>query len=163
MNKYIQEYLKQREEKEKKALEREVNRVIQNLEIGEKVYDEKNKYPKYDYPKFDTEKKMPFKYDIGDASIEELQLLLQTAFTKKEETKPFVPAKRSKWFTFATVTIVISAIGLFILGIVSISEENPLFVSIGVGEFIMVSLFCGIVQLLASLKQNFDTFLNNRK
>lgn len=163
MNKYIQDYLKQREEKEKKVLEREVNRIIQNLEIGEKVYNEKEKYPKYDYPKFDTEKKMPFKYDIGDATIEELRLFLQTVSPKKEETKPLEPVKRSKWYTFATIMIVLSAIGLCILGIVSISEEDPIFFLIGLGEFFMVSLFCAIVQLLAGLKQNFDTLLKKRK
>ena len=162
MNKYIQDYFKQREEKEKKVLEREVNRVIQNLEIGEKVYDEKDKYPKYEYPKFDTEKKMPFKYDIGDATIEELRLLLQTVSPKKEEKKLFEPAKCSKWYTFATVLIVLSAIGLCILGIVSLNEEDPLFVLIGLGEFFTVSLFCAIVQLLAGLKQNFDTLLKNQ-
>lgn len=159
MNKYIQDYFNKREEREKEDLMREVNRLIQDLEIGEKIYNEQAQCPTYSYPKFDAAKKMPFKYDIGDASIEELRLLIETAAPKKKEVKRFEPAKRSKWYTFATVMIILSAVALVILGICSFIEKNADYFIIGVCAFLTDITILAIVQLLSGIKQGIDTLL----
>lgn len=163
MNKYIQEYLKQREEKEKKNLMREVNKVVQKIEIGEKVYYEDSKQPKYEFPKFDTEKKMSYKYDIGDATIEELRLLLQVAVPKKEEIKPLVIAERSKWHIFATVMIILGGVAVGITLIVVLDNSNWTPFIIALGSYLVELGFWAIVQLLAGIKQDVDTLLQNKK
>ena len=163
MNKYIQEYLKQREEKEKKNLMREVNKVVQKIEIGEKVYYEDSKQPKYEFPKFDTEKKMSYKYDIGDATIEELRLLLQVAVPKKEEIKPLVIAERSKWHIFATVMIILGGVAVGITMIVVLDNSNWTPFIIALGSYLVELGFWAIVQLLAGIKQDVDTLLQNKK
>lgn len=145
---------------------REVNRVIQNIEIGEKIYDEHSKYPKYEYPKFDGEKKMPYKYDIGDASLEELRLLLQVAAPKKEEIKPLEIAQRSKWHTFALIMIILGGIAVTITLIIVLLEGwhrdwTPFIIA--AGSYLLELGFWAIVQLLAGIKQGVDTLLQNTK
>jgi hypothetical protein len=71
--------------------------------------------------------------------------------------------ERSGWHAFATTIIILSAIGLIILGIVSISEKNSMFFLIGLGEFIMVSIICAIVQLLADIKLRINIMLTKLK
>ncbi len=56
--------------------------------------------------------------------------------------------------------LVLSSIGLLILAILSLSEENAIYFIAGLGEFILFSLFCGIVQLLAGIKQGIDNLQN---
>ena len=160
MNTYIQNYLKEKEEQEKDTLKREVNRVIQSLEIGEKVYNEKSTYTNAEFPKIDPEKRKPFKYDIGDATKEEYELLLKKAIKKKEVSKTKYEAPISKWHKYAMAMLIISIIGLLVLAILSLSEENVIYFVIGLGEFILFSLFCGIVQLLAGIKQGIDNLQN---
>ena len=43
MNKFIKDYIDRKEEIEKKRLAKEVHKIIQYLEIGDKVYDEQYK------------------------------------------------------------------------------------------------------------------------
>lgn len=72
------------------------------------------------------------------------------------EKRTAVYVERSGWYTYATIMMILSAIGLVVLAIVSISMENIIFFIIGLGEFIMFSLYCGIVQLLAGIKHGID-------
>ena len=74
----------------------------------------------------------------------------------KTETRTTKYVERSGWYTYATVMLVLSFIGLAILTIASIATENIVFLIVGLGEFIMFSLFCGIVQLLAGIKHGID-------
>ena len=76
----------------------------------------------------------------------------------KEQASKYV--ERSGWYTYATIMLVLSIIGLIVLAIVSILSLNIVFFFIGLGEFILFSLFCGIVQLLAGIKQGIDNFQN---
>lgn len=89
---------------------------------------------------------------------------LQEAKNDKVENNPNRPTvkyvERSGWYTYATIMIVLSAIGLLILAELSLSEENAIYFIIGLGEFILFSLFCGIVQLLAGIKQGIDNLQN---
>lgn len=142
---------------------REVNKVVQKIEIGEKVYYEDSKQPKYEFPKFDTEKKMSYKYDIGDATIEELRLLLQVAVPKKEEIKPLVIAERSKWHIFATVMIILGGVAVGITLIVVLDNSNWTPFIIALGSYLVELGFWAIVQLLAGIKQDVDTLLQNKK
>ena len=142
---------------------REVNKVVQKIEIGEKVYYEDSKQPKYEFPKFDTEKKMSYRYDIGDATIEELRLLLQVAVPKKEEIKPLVIAERSKWHIFATVMIILGGVAVGITLIVVLDNSNWTPFIIALGSYLVELGFWAIVQLLAGIKQDVDTLLQNKK
>lgn len=78
----------------------------------------------------------------------------------KPEKRTAVYVERSGWYTYATIMMVLSAIGFAVLAIASISMENISFFIIGLSEFIMFSLFCGIVQLLAGIKQGIDNLQN---
>lgn len=159
MNKYIQEFLEKRKENEKKLLERKIQKVIQNLEIGEKVYGEKFFRTNEEFPNFDKEKGMPFKYDIGDATKEEYELLLKEV-SPTNENKIKKTAVISEWYLYAKVMLIVSAVGLLILAIFSISEKDAIYFCVGAGEFVMFSLFCAIVQLLAGIKQGIDNLLD---
>ena len=159
MNKYIQEFLEKRKENEKKLLERKVQKIIQNLEIGEKVYGEKFICATEEFPKFDKEKRMPFRYDIGDATKEEYELLLKEV-SPTNENKIKKTAEISKWYTYAKVMLIVSAVGLLILAIFSISEKDAIYFCVGAGECVMFSLFCAIVQLLAGIKQGIDNLVD---
>ena len=159
MNKYIQEFLEKRKENEKKLLERKVQKIIQNLEIGEKVYGEKFFRTNEEFPNFDKEKGMPFKYDIGDATKEEYELLLKEV-SPTNENKIKKTAVISEWYLYAKVMLIVSAVGLLILAKISISEKDAIYFFVGAGEFIMFSLFCAIVQLLAGIKQGIDNLVD---
>ena len=74
----------------------------------------------------------------------------------KAETRTSKYVERSGWYTYATVMLVLSVIGLVILIIASIATENIVFLIAGIGEFIMFSLVCGIVQLLSGIKHGID-------
>lgn len=75
----------------------------------------------------------------------------------KTETRTTKYVERSGWYAYATVMLVLSVIGLVILIIASIATENIVFLIAGLGEFILFSLFCGIVQLLAGIKHGIDS------
>jgi len=74
----------------------------------------------------------------------------------KTETRTTKYVERSGWYAYATVMLMLSIIGLVVLIIASIVTENIVFFIAGLGEFIMFSLFCGIVQLLAGIKHGID-------
>lgn len=79
-------------------------------------------------------------------------------FNTNRQTVKYV--ERSSWHTYATIMLVLSIIGLFVSAILSLSEENAIYFIAGLGEFILFSLFCGIVQLLADIKQGIDNLQN---
>lgn len=163
MNKFIKDYIDRKEEIEKKRLAKEVHKIIQYLEIGDKVYDEQYKPISDEFPKYDEEKKLAYKYDIGDASLEEYRLLLQMFAPKKENAKPIVITKLSGWFKFATAIMVLSGIGLLSLFIVSHNENDFGYFLMGLGGFLIMSLFSGILQLLAEIKLGIDNLQNKEK
>lgn len=150
MNKYVQEYLEKKNALKKEKMQNEIQKVINRLKIGEREDLENARYNP-DYPLWDPDKGKYYRYNAGEISNEEYQLLIQD-FVEKPE--------RSGWFTFATAIMIISGIGLIILIILSIIEENAIFFLIGLGEFLMISLFCGIVQLLTDIKQGIYNLQN---
>ena len=79
---------------------------------------------------------------------------------KKPEKEKVKEVELSGWYYFATVLMIISAIGLAILAIVSFHVHNAIFFWVGLGEFITISLFCGIMQLLAGIKKGIDNLQN---
>ena len=160
MNEYVQKYLEKRNAEKKEEQRRQVLKLVSNLRIGAREYPVNSDYNLEDYPYWDKDKGKYYRYNVGELTDEEFDLLMKD---RKEEPKYVEAPERSDWYNFATIMIVLSGIGLFILGIVSISEENALFFLIGLGEFFMVSLFCAIVQLLAGIKQGVDTLLQNTK
>ena len=91
-------------------------------------------------------------HDVKDNNIASVE--------SKPEKRTTLYVERSGWYKYATIMLVLSTIGLVVLAIASIGMENILFFIIGLGEFIMFSLFCGIVQLLAGIKQGIDNLQN---
>lgn len=66
----------------------------------------------------------------------------------------------SIWWTIATIIMILSGVGLFVLTFVSIAEKNAIYFIAGFGEFIVILLFCGIIQLLAKIKFGIDKLQN---
>lgn len=79
---------------------------------------------------------------------------------KEDNNKHNYRSPRSIWYSYATVIIVIGLIGLIASAIISIMENNYLFLIGGVGEFVLVTILCAIVQLLAGIKQGIDDLRN---
>ena len=90
--------------------------------------------------------------DITDSNVEPVK--------PTTEKRTFIYVSRSGWYTYATIMLVLSAVGLVVLGIASIIMENITFIIIGLGEFILFSFLCGVVQLLAGIKQGIDNLQN---
>ena len=160
MNEFVQKYLEKRNAEKREEQRKKVLKLMGMLKIGEKEYPENSDYDCNDYPYWDVEKRKYYRYNPGEMSDEEVALLLQNI---PVETEHAVEPERSGWYSFATFMIVLSSIGLFVLSIVSITEENAIYFLIGLGEFFMVSLFCAVVQLLASIKLGVDKLLIKMK
>lgn len=62
----------------------------------------------------------------------------------------------SGWHTYATIMLIFGILLFIAMTIASFAIGDWLLFSIGLGEFIMFSLFCGIVQLLAGIKHRID-------
>ena len=150
MNKYVQQFIELRNAQKKAELKEQMFKVMNNLKIGEKEYPENSDFNLADYPFWDENNGKYYRYNAGDISEEEFNMLVQDS-PKSVEKKGL-----SGWATFATVIMILSAIGLLILTIISIGEENAMYFLIGLGEFIMISLFCGIVHLIADIKFSID-------
>lgn len=58
----------------------------------------------------------------------------------------------SRWHTFATIILILSIVGVLVLAFISILEKNAIYIIAGISEFLIISLFCGIVHLLADIK-----------
>ncbi len=157
MNKYVQEYLEKRNSLKKEKIQKHLFKIMNNLRIGEKEYPENSEYSRDDYPYWDADERKYYRYNAGEISEEEYKLLVQES---NDEPQYIEKSKRSNWYGFATVIMVISGIGLLILALISLGEENSTYFLIGLGEFLMVSLFCGIMQLLAGIKQGIDNLQN---
>lgn len=162
MNKYIQDYLKEKEEKKKKNLARKVSQLVQKIEIGEKVYREDSVYSNDEYPNIDKNNGKPYKYDIGEASTEEYEMLIQSANPNLEETEQLSKKVNiSKWYTFAKIMIILGGIAVAILFFAELltreRDRDWTAFFIVLGSYLMELGFWAIVQLLAGIKYNLDT------
>ena len=160
MNEYVQKYLEQRNAQKKEEHEKLLLKVMNNLKIGEREYSQDSNNNYEDFPYWDADKGNWYRYNAGEISEEEFNLIVQDVQDASNKTKLVEKPERSGWYAFATFIMILSGIGLFILAIVSISEANAIYFLIGLGEFLMISLFCGILQLLAGIKLGIDNLQN---
>lgn len=160
MNVYVQNYLEKRNAQKKEELAKKIAKIVNEWKIGEKEYPQNSaEYNKDDYPYWDPKNQKYYRYNAGEITEEEYNLLMQDLQDPFKEKKNLAP--RSDWYQFASVILVLSCIGLFVLAIVSVGEENPIYFLIGLGETLIMSIICGILQLLACIKQGIDN-INNK-
>ena len=163
MNEHVQKYLEKRNAEKKEEQRKQVLKLSNDLRIGEREYPEDSDYTTESYPYWDTVKQKRYRYNIGELSEEEFNLLLDG---KKDESKYVEDPKRSGWYTFAIVMIILGGIAVVITLIAVLSEEwnrnwTPFFIVLG--GYLMELGFWAIVQLLAGIKQGVDKLLQNTK
>lgn len=164
MNQYVQDYLELRNAQKREDHQRQVRKLINNLRIGEKEYPENSDYDREDYPYWDTDKGKYYRYNIGELSDKELELLLAG---EKDEPKYVEAPTRSGWHGFATFMIILGGLAVLIVLLVTIAESSwhrnwtPFLIVLG--AYLMELGFWAIVQLLAGIKQGVDTLLQKKK
>lgn len=156
MNVYVQKYLEKKNANRKEDLMKQAFKVMNDLRIGEKEYPENSEYNRDDYPYWDSEKKKYYRYNAGEMSEEELNILLLD-FDK--EPKFVEKAAKSNWYIFATVMMILGGLAVlitFMMAIIEDYEPNwiPFFVSLI--SYMFELGFWATVQLLAEIKQGID-------
>ena len=157
MNKYVQNYLELRNAQKRDEQQNQVRKLINNLRIGEKEYPENSDYDRDDYPYWDTDKGKYYRYNIGEISDDELELLLAS---EKDEPKYVEAPTRSGWHGFATFMIILGGVAVLIVLFVTLAERSwhrnwtPFLIVLG--SYLMELGFWAIVQLLANIKLGID-------
>lgn len=160
MNEYVQKYLEKRNEQKKEARQKQLYKVINNLRIGEKEYPENSDYNSSDYPYWDVEKGKYYRYNVGEVTEEEFNMLVQDA---TEDPKFVKKAERSSWYNFAIVMMVLGGLSVLITLIVTVSDSyhpnwTPFVVALV--SYLFELGFWATVQLLAGIKQGIDNLQN---
>ena len=168
MNEHVQKYLEKRNAEKKEEQRKQVLKLSNDLRIGEREYLENSDYTTESYPYWDAEKQKRYRYNIGELSEEEFNLLLdgKKLDGKKDESKYVEAPERSGWYTFATVMIILGGVAVVITLIAVLAENwhrnwTPFFIVLG--GYLMELGFWAIVQLLAGIKQGVDTLLQNTR
>lgn len=156
MNLYVQKYLEKKNANRKEDLMKQAFKVMNDLRIGEKEYPENSEYNRDDYPYWDSEKKKYYRYNAGEMSEEELNILL---LDSDKEPKFVEKAAKSNWYIFATVMMILGGLAVlitFMMAIIEDYEPNwiPFFVSLI--SYMFELGFWATVQLLAEIKQGID-------
>ncbi len=156
MNVYVQKYLEKKNANRKEDLMKQAFKVMNDLRIGEKEYPENSEYNRDDYPYWDSEKKKYYRYNAGEMSEEELNILL---LDSDKEPKFVEKAAKSNWYIFATVMMILGGLAVlitFMMAIIEDYEPNwiPFFVSLI--SYLFELGFWATVQLLAEIKQGID-------
>ena len=152
MNKYVQNYLELRNAQKRDEQQNQVRKLINNLRIGEKEYPENSDYDRDDYPYWDTDKGKYYRYNIGEISDDELELLLAS---EKDEPKYVEAPTRSGWHGFATFMIILGGVAVLIVLERSWHRNWTPFLIV-LGSYLMELGFWAIVQLLANIKLGID-------
>ncbi len=165
MNKYVQEYLAKKDAQRKEDLKKQALKIMNNLRIGEREYPESQDYDRIDFPYWDTDKKIHYRYNAGEITEEEFKKLVQESSNEPQyvEPKHIEKAERSNWYTFATVMMVIGGIGVLITLIIAIGDSyhpnwTPFFIALI--SYLFELGFWATVQLLAGIKQGVDNLQN---
>lgn len=154
MNEYVQKYLEKRNEQKKEAIQKQLYKVINNLRIGEKEYPENSDYNSSDYPYWDVEKGKHYRYNAGEVTEEELNMLVQDAAEEPE---------KSSWYNFAIVMMVLGGIAVFVTLIITVSDSyhrNWVPFIVALVSYLFELGFWATVQLLAGIKQGIDNLQN---
>ena len=163
MNEYVQKYLEKRNAEKKEEQRKQVLRLSNDLRVGAKEYPENSDYSTIDYPYWDAEKGKRYRYNVGEITDEEFELLKDG---KKDEPTYVETPQRSGWHTFATVMIVLGGIAVAITLIAVLADDwhrnwTPFFIVLG--GYLMELGFWAIVQLLANIKLDIDKLLTKEK
>ena len=154
MDERVKSYINEQKKKQKE-------RVLKSIGLVEREYAPNNKEKSNNYPHYDYKTQKAYRENVIDISDEDYAELLKWIPIKEKQDEKNINKKTEKkkisgWYTYSIILLILSIIGFFILLFVSIDEEDWIFFGIGVGELIMFSLFCGIVQLLSKIKQGID-------
>ncbi len=162
MNEYVQKYLEKKNEQKKEELQKKLYKVMNNLRIGEREYPENSDYNREDYPYWDNDKKKYYRYNAGEVTEDEFNMLVQYDVSGKEQ-KHVEKAERSRWYTFATVMMVLGGMAVLITLVMAIgdgygSSWMPFIVALA--SYLLELGFWATVQLLAGIKQGLDNLQN---
>ncbi len=155
MNEKIQNYLNKRKEEVALEREKEKQQLLENLKLGERVYSDNStrtiEFPLYDDSLGSKLKayKIDSAQDLTEEDYEEIKKYSQKGYGITK-----VPGA---WYTFATVMMVLGALGVVIALFVCLSEPfnrdyTPFIIALG-GYLIELGLWA-IVQLLAKIEAN---------
>lgn len=163
MNEHVQKYLEKRNAEKKEEQRRQVMKLSNHLRIGEKEYPENSDYTTESYPYWDAEKQKRYRYNIGELSEEEFNLLLDC---KKDESQYVEEPERSGWYAFAIVMIILGGLAVLITLIAVLVDDwnrnwTPFFIVLG--GYLMELGFWAIVILLANIKLGMDKLLAREK
>ena len=163
MNEHVQKYLEKRNAEKKEEQRRQVLKLSNHLRIGEKEYPENSDYTTESYPYWDAEKQKRYRYNIGELSEEEFNLLLDC---KKDESQYVEEPGRSGWYAFAIVMIILGGLAVLITLIAVLVDDwnrnwTPFFIVLG--GYLMELGFWAIVILLANIKLGMDKLLAREK
>ena len=158
MNEKIQNYLNKRKEEIALECEKEKQQLLEELKLGERVYSDSStrtlEFPLYndDYDSNRKAYKIDSAQDLTDEEYEELKKYSQKGYGTSKANEP------GGWHTFATVMMVLGALGVVIALLVCLSESSyhrnytPFIIALG-GYLIELGLWA-IVQLLAKIEAN---------
>lgn len=162
MNEYVQKYLEKKNEQKKEELQQKLYKVMNNLRIGEREYPENSDYNLEDYPYWDNDKKKYYRYNAGEVTEDEFNMLVQYDVSGKEQ-KHVEKAERSGWYTFATVMMVLGGLAVLVTLLIAISDSyNPNWIPfiVTLVSYLFELGFWATVQLLAGIKQGLDNLQN---
>ena len=160
MNEYVQKYLEKRNEQKKEEFQKQLFRMMNKLRIGEREYPENSDYYPEDYPYWDADKKKYYRYNAGEITEEEFNMLVQD---DHDEPKFVEKAERSNWYTFATVMMVLGGLAVlvtFIIAVCDSYEPNWTPFIVALISYLFELGFWATVQLLAGIKQGIDNLQN---
>ena len=162
MNEHVQNYLKLRDANKREEQRKQLQKLINDIRIGDKEYPTDADYDRDDYPYWDADNRKYYRYNVGEISDEELRLLLED---QKDEHIYVETPEKSGWHTFATIMIILGGLAVLVTLIAVLSERSwhrswtPFFIVLG--GYLMELGFWAIVQLLADIKLGVDKLLIN--
>ncbi len=158
MNEKILNYIAKRKEEIALEQEKEKHQLLEELKLGDRVYSDDStrtmEYPLYD-DSYDSKHKA-YKIDaaqgLSEEEYEEIRKYSKKGYGTSKAKEP------GGWYTFATVMMVLGAVGVVIALLVCMSESpyhrdyTPVVIALG-GYLIELGLWA-IVQLLAKIEAN---------
>lgn len=158
MNEHIQKYLEKRNAEKREEQRKQVLKLCNDLRIGEREYPEGSEYTET-YPYWDADKGKYYRYNIGEITDEEFNLLMEG---RKDEPKYVEEPERSGWYAFSIVMIILGGLAVLITLITVLVDDwnrnwTPFFIVLG--GYLMELGFWAIVILLTNIKLGIDKLL----
>ncbi len=158
MNEKIQNYITKRKEEIALEKEKEKQKLLEELKLGERIYSDSAtrsvEFPLYD-DSFDSKNKayrIDVAQDLTEEEYDEIKKYSQKGYGTSKANEP------SGWYSFATVMMVLGGIGVLIILFACLAENSykrdytPL--AIAVGGYLLELGLWAIVQLLSKIEAN---------